>query len=778
MTRVSHRIGLVFLLLAAAVSPLAAAQAAFDELLPQIAAFDYGQDAAPLDTAAELLAQAQNDLPRLREMTARLAGLLTGETTDAAKLFICRQVYLYGNEDCLRYVAPLLLRKETVDMACYALGRMAGQRVVGAMISCLIKSEDNDVKSTLINTLGQRRDERAVSEIVAAIKENGGAVVKPAVLALGTIGSPEAVAALMALWGKDPQAVEEAVIDGVPQLAARGGEELNKAVMFYEVMQECTESETTRATVIKALAVLKAQNPQTAPDAVAAVIEGLKSDSRVGRTAAAEALREIPEDALAACADQMAGLPPAAQVMLITALADRNVRAALPAVTALAASNDAAVRLATIDALARLGDASTVPVLALLAAGPDADAAKAARKSLARLSGPDINAAMAAALKAGDVGPREQLAVAVSDRMARDLAPVMLELAAAPEESLRKEAFQTLARIGREQDLPALIDLLVKETADGPRAQAENAAIAVARRVADPKTRSAAALAALPAMQGNASARAALVRVLGKLGDTTALDPLRAELDSPDPQLREAAIRSLMEWPTPAPADDLLRAAQAGDDETLKKLALRGYLRLAALPSDRPADQTVAMFERGLQLSSDPAEKILALSSLAEYPSKAAADLIRRYENDAQVSAEAKLALEKVNDPKMFVTASEAPGEAGNAIDGDPDTRWTTGTNQAPKQWYQIDLGWPAEVTKVVLDCTGSDSDYPKGYEVYVSTNPEDWGEPVAKGKGDNPVMNIACTPKSGRYVRIVQTNSKEGLWWSIHELKIEKRVQ
>jgi len=108
------------------------------------------------------------------------------------------------------------------------------------------------------------------------------------------------------------------------------------------------------------------------------------------------------------------------------------------------------------------------------------------------------------------------------------------------------------------------------------------------------------------------------------------------------------------------------------------------------------------------------------------------------------------------------------------AIDGDIGSRWTTGTVQKPGQWFQIDLGWELKVTKVILDAAGSGGDYPRGYEVYVTSNTDKLGKPVAEGEGDKALLEIDCEPTLGRYVRIVQTGVQNGLYWSIHELKVE----
>jgi len=764
---------LLLAFIVAAVTPCAgAADAPFDELLPQIAAYDYGADAGPLDAVSALMTQAQNDPPQLRAMAAKLAALLTAEsTTDAARLFICRQVYLFGDQDCIPSIAPLLLKQPSADMACYALGRMPGEEATRALVAAFASAEPA-AKVALVDALGQRKDPETSDVLAKAAHDADKTVAQAAIAALGLVGTQPAVAALENLWSVDPGAVEPALIDAAGQLAADNAT-LERGAELYQKLLDNSKNLATRAAALKALA-----GKRGAAAAIDLILQGLNDNEPILRTAAADALRQLPNEVVGAFGEKLAGLAPAAQVMVITVFADRAVPGTCPAVTEVVTSTDATVRLAAIEGLAKLGNEySSVSLLAqIAAAADDAAAAKAARKSLARINGPTIDDAFIKLLESGEAGIKSEALATLADRNAQQLVPKIVKVAADPDQNLRQESFKTLAKLGRPEDVPALIDLLVKESADAPRTQAETTVVAVARKAKDPAGATAAALAAFDGTKGNVPARAALVRVLGKLGDNSALDALRADLDSTDAQLQEAAVRALMEWPTAAPVEDLAKAAQSGATDMVKKLALRGYLRLAGLATDLPVEKRVAMYEKGLHLASEPGEKVVALAGLAECPSTAAYNVIKRYENDAQVGAEAKLALEKINNPKLFTTASDNAAEAGNAIDGKPETRWTTGTNQTRGQWFQIDLGWPAEVTRVVLDSTDSGSDYPKKYEVYVSDNTQDWGEPVAKGRGDQPVTEIACTPKAGRYVRIVQTGQKDGLWWSIHELKIEKR--
>lgn len=121
------------------------------------------------------------------------------------------------------------------------------------------------------------------------------------------------------------------------------------------------------------------------------------------------------------------------------------------------------------------------------------------------------------------------------------------------------------------------------------------------------------------------------------------------------------------------------------------------------------------------------------------------------------------------------LTASHNGHKAGNCVDGDEGSRWDTGTAMRPGMWFQVELPEPARVLSLTLDTRGSDRDYPRGYEVRVSDDGETWSDPVASGTGTYPVVEIELDEVAAtRFLRIQQTGSTQGLYWSIHELAIE----
>ncbi len=119
----------------------------------------------------------------------------------------------------------------------------------------------------------------------------------------------------------------------------------------------------------------------------------------------------------------------------------------------------------------------------------------------------------------------------------------------------------------------------------------------------------------------------------------------------------------------------------------------------------------------------------------------------------------------------LTASSTEANGSPANAIDGDITTRWSSGTPQTNGMWLRVDMGQPATFQGLVLDCSTSAGDYPRGYQVNVSADGVNWGSPVATGAGTSALTPITFPSQTARYVKITQTGSSGGNWWSIDEL-------
>lgn len=125
------------------------------------------------------------------------------------------------------------------------------------------------------------------------------------------------------------------------------------------------------------------------------------------------------------------------------------------------------------------------------------------------------------------------------------------------------------------------------------------------------------------------------------------------------------------------------------------------------------------------------------------------------------------------NRDQWTIRASHHTSKCAAMIDGNPATRWDTGSSQSGGEWVVIGFPKLTRIAELVLDASSSNRDFPRGYEVAVSLDGKEWSEPLATGAGNGPVTTIALPLPEAKFVRITQTGAVNGLYWSIHDLRI-----
>jgi HEAT repeat protein len=374
------------------------------------------------------------------------------------------------------------------------------------------------------------------------------------------------------------------------------------------------------------------------------VIDALKSPDPAMQTGAIAIVRDIPgAEVTKALAKELPNLSPTAQVQLLSALADRGDPLALPAVVEAGKSKEESVRVAALRTIGQIGGPSSVPLLAERAASSRGVEQKAARESLYRLRGPEVDAAILQNLPAAAPNIKAELIGAVGERNVGGAVETLLKTAREEDRRVRLESFKVLRGVARAEDMPALVRLLLDVKSDSDRTEAERMVASVAQKIEDRNRRAAAVLAVLPNVKDTPS-RASLLRVLGRIGDDSALPTLRTALGSREADIHDAAIRALSDWPTSEPVGDLLKVAQTAESPRYRILALRGFVRLLGLESERSADETVDLYKKAMELAGEAAEKKRVLSGLAATKSLAALNMAAEYLDDLALHMEAESA--------------------------------------------------------------------------------------------------------------------------------------
>jgi mono/diheme cytochrome c family protein len=118
-------------------------------------------------------------------------------------------------------------------------------------------------------------------------------------------------------------------------------------------------------------------------------------------------------------------------------------------------------------------------------------------------------------------------------------------------------------------------------------------------------------------------------------------------------------------------------------------------------------------------------------------------------------------------------TASRNGSLAGLAIDGDPNTRWTSTAALREGDWFQIELPEPATLSGLRLENSSAPGEYPFGFDVFLSADGQNWGQPVATGHGTIGIAEAYFPPAPAKFLRVTINRTGKGDPWSIGEFQI-----
>ena len=259
--------------------------------------------------------------------------------------------------------------------------------------------------------------------------------------------------------------------------------------------------------------------------------DALKSGDPATQAAAISLVRQISAtEATQAATAELPNLSAAAQVQLLSALADRKDPAALPVVVTAAKAKDEEVRIAALKALASLGYASTAILLAQTAAVTDGAERQTARESLYSLNSPGVNEAIVELISTSDPNVKVELIRSVGERNIKGALQTVLKTANDADSNVRLESIKVLKDLAEPSLLPKLVDILINAKSDAELKEAEKTLVSMARKSASENAATAAVLNVLDSVK-NINVRCVLLETLGSIGDVNSFGVLRTSLE-------------------------------------------------------------------------------------------------------------------------------------------------------------------------------------------------------------------------------------------------------
>jgi HEAT repeat protein len=613
--------------------------AQLEEALKSVGTFEHGKDANPLKKVEEIVALVAKDTKNRPFVEMRLLNTLRTASTFDGKSFLCRQLRTIGSARSIHQLEQLLTDPELSHMARYALGRMEDFAAVAALHRAMLKTSGK-IQVGIINTLGNRRYRMAVSDIAKLLTSSDENVAEVSAEALGKIGGNAAVRALQTARPKAAKdlalCIDNALLTSAENYVKQ--EQNTEAARIYKTFYAPNQAKHYRIAGLRGL--IAAQGEQ----AVSLLIDAIKSkDEDLQRNAISFIPLVKGQTATDAFVGIMPSISPEAQELMVRSLGTRGDKTAARAIAAAVKSPHANVRIAALDALGTVGDSSSVISLIQAAAGADGTEKQVARASLVRLQGNDIDMMLMRQVDSGDAGVRVEMIRTLAGRGVTQAVNPLLIAAKDNDESVRREAIRAIGILGNESNLNALVNLAVNPKEAQDRSAIEQAIGGIFKRVSSKNSQARPLLTALSTAP--VDAKPTLLRLLNRPATSEALQAVRAALQDGNAAVKDAAIRSLSDWPDAQPAEDLLLIARTSTNRTHQVLALRGYIRMAGM-SKNPT----AMYLRAMKLAERSDDKKLVLSGLGTADSVQALDIVEKYFNEAALQTEAALAAVQIAD--------------------------------------------------------------------------------------------------------------------------------
>lgn len=553
----------------------------------------------------------------------------------------CLRLKWIGTAKSVPALAELLTDDKLSQTARNALESMKGPEAEDALLQALNKTTGSN-QVGIINSLGQRRDRKAVPDVIKLLPSADAQVAVAATEALGKLGGADALQALQTAWdgssaGALHDAEDDALLASANSLLTSGDH--GAAAKIYRELYDHEKDDAIR------LAAFRGLIHSSEKDGIVMMVEAIKGPDGPNQGAALSLASTVGGPATTkALAALLKKAPVPVQIALLQALQERGDRVAATPVAEMLDSTDPAVRMAAIAASADLGDGKLAVRLAQLAAVSSGDEKAAARQALVDLRHGNVTEAMVKPLAIVPADVQAELIRALGDRGDSAAAPKMLELAKNGNDATRSLALQALASLAESPQLAGMIEMVVNSANDDARSEAADALGSAYQHVAAQKGRLEATRLAQAVRTAPVEARVALLGVCSGVSDPQIRAVLREAVSDHNESVSVAALRALCKSQDEQLLPDILLVAQGNTkNPNFRVLGMRGCVRLIkdspaeTLPAAKRIDTLKALQEA----NRDTEGKRLVLSGLAAVPDPQTLAMAVSMLGDSEVKVEA-----------------------------------------------------------------------------------------------------------------------------------------
>ena len=558
--------------------------------------------------------------------------------------FLIERLQVAGRGESMVSLSRFLADERLCEPAVRAL--VAIRDGAEAPLLAALPAAGGNCRITIIKSLGDLRSRNAVGPLLEEAKNESRGIRLAALRALANIGDSKAEQILTQASLKSTAAEKDECTWNTILFARRQVEGGNIAPALNTIREVYERRSSTPENHFRA-AALEIMVQANGVAALDDLIGAMSDSSKQLRIAALSLGSRIQGGAATGRWVAAArGANPEVRSEIMAMLGQRGDGTAFVAVVEAVNDADSTVRASAVEAAVRLKGAEALPsCMALLRRSREASDVAAVARALDRLTPAQVVSPVIEAL----FHVTEPAAVMLADRLGRYGAAVPVEpilaLCKSKNSSVRIAAIRALGTIATKKDQPRLIDVLFRTEDDAERSAAQKSLASVCLRISDAEKRADTILETY--RLASTEQRRILLRSLSRIGGKKAFALILEDARSKEADTRDAAVRSLADWPTLEAYDSLLSIAKSKEKLNLRVLALRGCVRVVENAPINPPT-AVRYHERTLAAAERVDEKRLVLGALGNLRSREALRIVIPFIGDDSLGLDAAMAAGKI----------------------------------------------------------------------------------------------------------------------------------
>ncbi len=368
---------------------------------------------------------------------------------------------------------------------------------------------------------------------------------------------------------------------------------------------------------------------------------------------------DAPAQALYKIISQLA---PDTQVQVLGLIGDRKDLSAVNYVNEMLNSQNAQVRLASIDAMSKLGDFASASTLFNIAVNGSGDEKTAAHLGLVGMTGTNVVVLVNANAMSGTIPMRVEAIKLIGERHMTDSTGNLLTIATEDNEDTSSAAFKSLGEVADTSSIPTIVDLITKAKSDEARKSGVTTLKSILSKA---KNKDAAAQVVIDQInKADEQVKVSLISSLSSLGGSKALVTVVETTKSSDQTLKDTAIRTLCDWPDFEATGNLLTIASNPETSLAHHvLAIRGILRLIDQSYSVSLDDRAILCLSTYDIARRNEEKGQVIATMGTLPASKIADKLLEIAQGDTLKNEAALAA-----VQMAGSMARTDGQASQAL--------------------------------------------------------------------------------------------------------------